>query len=1073
MPRQPLLSSRLPGKGWNRIIGLNGGRCLGLKCRGRLEKGLNIDLLTIDVGLSAVMRMGMGTGWHLIRRLSLKRQGVLLLCAFPMFALALPGASAADSTNSPLPSDEWVVRSWQTKDGLPENTVYALLQTRRGYLWVGTGGGLARFDGVRFRAFGLQDGLGSVSISSLAEDSEGSLWVGTRGGGLSRGTNRRFKTFSQADGFGPVSVEALAAAKDGTVWIGTVQGLFRWRKGTFTAVTETAGLPQKHISAVLEDSRRALWVSTLDALYKGTNDYFVRVEEVMAKSTALYSLGEDREGNIWAGGGNGSLWQISQNRVQRFGTSNGVPFQMIQRLVQGKQGPLWIGTRGGGLHYWKDGTFQKVSVAGWELNSVLAAFVDRDNNVWIGGGGLNRLSHKQIRILGVPEGLAQPTTTSVAEDSSGNLWASTQNGGVYNSREGHFSKVDEPVFSGHPQAYTMLAASDGSIWSAGEEFLYRFRPGQAATVYTERPVGGEAIRALCEDEQGAIWAGTYYSTLLRADDQGVRVVMTNGSFGGDIRSLVRAGHNSLWIGTGSGLYHWEPGKVKLWTTREGLLSAAIQALHLDPDGTLWIGTLGGGLSRLKDGKICNVTTREGLADDVVSQIVADDSGCLWLGCNHGIMRVAKKAIDDLACGNASFIHVLVIGQSEGMLQEQCSGGHSPTALKMKNGRLLFPTVEGIAEIDPRAWVQSPAEIPQAGIEDIKVDGQVQLSGTDVVLPPGSRHLELNYAAPSLSGTHSLQFRFRMEPLEKAWVNAGLRRTAYYPNLRPGHYVFRVSAGGMQGDWNEKSATVAVVVQPYFWQSAWFQFLLAAALCGAAVGWYWRHIEKLEQRRITQQNFTHQLLHSQENERKRIAAELHDGLGQDLLLIKNRVELLVADKERAADSGPQLLQIAKDASRAITDVRSISQALRPIALEQVGLTKAIEWMGEQLSETSTVKISMDLDNIDDLFGLDEQINAYRIVQEALNNAMKHAKATEVIVEVKRNPTEVSVSIFDNGCGFEPRWLGGNGEKRAGLGLAGMKERAAVLHGSLLLQSAPGKGTRLTVTLPVAAGRREGL
>jgi signal transduction histidine kinase/ligand-binding sensor domain-containing protein len=995
-----------------------------------------------------------------------KAKGPSLLCSC---VLLLFSNAVCAVTNAPSPLTNWVTQSWQTKDGLPQNTVYALLQTRDGYLWVGTGGGLARFDGVQFRRFGLQDGLRSIQISALVEDSRGELWVGTRGGGLSRWEKGHFATFSEGEGFTNSTVEALAAGRDGTVWIGTTKGLVTWRKGVFTKMGGAAGLPETQIRALLEDSKGVLWASfSLEGLYRATKDRFERVEATTSGGTAVYSLCEDRTGAVWAGGGNGFLWKFSEGTSQRFNRTNGVPFQAIECLAQGKEGPLWIGTRDGGLHFFTGHAFQKVPAdAGLSGNTVPGLVVDSDGAVWAGtvSGGLNRLSPKLLHVWGAPDGLEHRTVTSIAEDGSGGLWVSTLNGGVYRFQEGRFNRVKEPsVWGQYPNAYTILATADGSVWAAGESFLYRFQPDRAAKAYLEAPVRGEAIRAMCEDEQG-ILLGTYYSTLLRADTAGVHVVMTNGSLGGEIRSLVREGPESLWIGTAAGLYHWDRGTLEARTMRDGLFSEGVQTLHLDRDGTLWIGTMGGGLARLKDGHIIHITSREGLADDVVSQILLDDFGYLWLGCNRGIMRLDKGEIDAFAEGRTSFVHASLLGQNEGMLKEQCASGHSPTALKTKGGRLLFPTSDGIVEIDPRHWLDSPAVIPEASIEEVWVDGEKQGSASRLVVPPDGRRVEVQYAAPSLRGADWVRYRFRLHPLEQEWVQAGTRRTAYYPGLRPGEYQFEVTACDNLGQWNQKNAVLGITVQPHYWQTLWFQMVMLLALSSAGLAWYFRRIARAEERRAVQEAFTRQLLLSQEGERKRVAAELHDSLGQDLLLIKNRVGLLAAGRKHPPEVASQLVEISMNAARALAEVRSISHALRPSALEQVGLTRAIEWMVEQISETSPTKFSTELESIDGLLQPEMEINLYRIVQEALNNLMKHAQASEVIVETRREQDGIVVSVFDNGRGFEAKRPEVSRQTSTSFGLAGMTERAKVLGGRIEFHSSPGKGTRVTLTIPV--------
>jgi signal transduction histidine kinase len=287
--------------------------------------------------------------------------------------------------------------------------------------------------------------------------------------------------------------------------------------------------------------------------------------------------------------------------------------------------------------------------------------------------------------------------------------------------------------------------------------------------------------------------------------------------------------------------------------------------------------------------------------------------------------------------------------------------------------------------------------------------------------------------------------------------------AYFDQLQVGRHVFKVRAANDDGLWNESGATLALNILPFFWQTAWFRGLSIGVLCGVVLLWVYRLKVNLQREHAAQEAFTHQLILSQENERNRVASELHDGLGQELLLVKNRLRLLaeVSNPELAT----QLIEISATTSQAIADVRSISHGLRPSALEQVGLTKAIEWMIEQIAQSSPVKYSAELENIDGLLTPEMEINVYRIVQEALNNVIKHSEASEVIVELKKQPETILVSVYDNGRGFDAKPTERNGRSHRGFGLTTMAERTKVLGGRLELHSARGTGTRLTVHVPL--------
>ncbi|MCX6926698.1 MAG: hypothetical protein NT154_26360, partial [Verrucomicrobia bacterium] len=411
-------------------------------------------------------------------------------------AAVLP-AKAADLTSTSAFSESWVARSWQTKDGLPQDTVNALAQTRDGFLWVGTSAGLARFDGVRFRAFGLQDGLRSVHITALLEDRAGILWVGTSGGGLSRWQDGRLTPLALTDEFAWVDVIALAASHDGTLWIGTQHGLLSLRDGVWSKIGPAEGLPTKQIRALLHDSKGVLWVSVItEGLFHSVNGRFIREQGTPAAPTDAYSLLEDREGCVWAGSNDGLLWRWCEGIWKRYDRTNGLPVNNIESLAQGVDGTLWAGTRNSGLYFYSGGGFHRLTPrSGLSVNNGHALCVDREGTVWVGtiGDGLNRLSRRLLYHWGEAEGLTQPKVYSLAEDASGCIWVGKPNDGIWLFQEHRFSKLKDPAVSGnYPYFYSALAAEDGSVWMGGEQCLFRFRAGQMTQAYLDRPIQSEA-----------------------------------------------------------------------------------------------------------------------------------------------------------------------------------------------------------------------------------------------------------------------------------------------------------------------------------------------------------------------------------------------------------------------------------------------------------------------------------------------------------------------------------------------------------------------------------------------------
>lgn len=793
----------------------------------------------------------------------LKDTALLHVCAAA--AAALMGASShaqEEAAQSPAPASpptpsEWVARNWQTDDGLPQNTINALLQTRDGFLWVGTNGGLARFDGLHFRNFGLQDGLRAVLITSLAETTDGELWVGTSGGGVSRWDKSRFVTYGKEEGFPEKSdVLRMEPDKDGSLWLGTTEGLVHWSEGKFTRIGDAHGLPEKQIRALTLDADGVLWVSVImDGVYqRGENGKFTRESAPGPVTGDCYSLMTQRDGSIWAGGGNGRLWKRKDGKWQQLGPAAELPKSSFVSLAEGLDGTVWTTVEGNGLYRSDGERFVKVaSASDGSPGSVRRVMVDSTGCIWLGSGsgGLTRLSRRLLHYWSAGDERQPMSVATIAEAVDGAWWVGMGSTGLHRFENGKFAEITESsVKRISPNFYCGATGPDGSVWMAGEQFLHQFAAGQPVRTFMEPPVRGEAIRAMCVDGE-TIWLGTYYSTLLKCVDGKVETAAPAGSFSGGITSLALEGPGVLWIGSSGGLHRWEKGATRVWGTRDGLLTQSVRSLYRQPDGTLWIGTLGGGLARMKDGHISNYTTREGLIDDIISQIIADDSGNLWLGCNHGIMRIELSAFDAVSRGEIQELHPIIFGKNEGMLKAQCIGGHSPTVIRTRNGRLLFPTAGGVVEIDPQQLQGSSMTAPKADIESISVNGRELAHGARVVIHPGPHHLEVKYTAPALGGGEWVRFRHRIEGLDKDWVASSSRRRVSYDGLPPGRYVFHVQASDDRGNWSEQDAKFAFTVRPFFWQTLWFRAGAMFLLIGAAGFAVWWHTHSRHRRQLAE------------------------------------------------------------------------------------------------------------------------------------------------------------------------------------------------------------------------------
>jgi signal transduction histidine kinase len=451
--------------------------------------------------------------------------------------------------------------------------------------------------------------------------------------------------------------------------------------------------------------------------------------------------------------------------------------------------------------------------------------------------------------------------------------------------------------------------------------------------------------------------------------------------------------------------------------------------------------------------------KQGLFNNGVFSILEDARGNLWMSSNRGIYRASRRQLNDFADGKTQQITCVSYGKQDGLLNIECNGGRQPAGYKMKDGKLWFPTQGGVAVVDPES-VPINRMPPPVVIESCLLGRDEVDFRQGVEIAPGKENLEIRYTGLSFINPEGVRFKYKLEGLDKDWVDAGTRRVAYYAYLPPGRYTFKVIAANSDGLWGTEAAAVSILVIPPFWRTWWFVSLVGTSIAGAALLAYHYRLRQVKRAHAAQEAFSRQLIQSQESERKRIAADLHDGLGQNLLIIKNRALLGTMNSEAHQAFKEQFDMISASASQAIDEVRQIAYNLRPYHLDQLGLTNAIEVMIEKVAASTTIHMTASISPIDELFSKEDEINIYRVVQECLNNVVKHASATEAQVRVKRDGHAIHITVEDNGRGFVPN---GRRAGRRGLGLTGMSERVKMLGGLHKIDSAAGRGTTVTIRI----------
>ncbi len=972
--------------------------------------------------------------------------------------------------------------SWTTSDGLPQSSVIAIAQTRDGYLWLTTFNGLARFDGVRITVFDKNNspGMSANDCTVLHEDAAGALWIGTGENGVMRFQNGVFISFTTAQGLPRGSVRRIQSGPAGELLVLTGWGAAWLRNGRFEA--------EPGSEFVIHPGRSGTrWSLDKDGLHarKGdqvTHYHLPRVPD-RAGNNLIY---EDRRGNVWLSlHGYGVLKARNGAIVDYTARLRLSADQRVMAILEDREGVFWFGTDNAGLIRFRDepgaDPARYTTADGLSDNTIYDLFQDREGTLWIGtgAGGLNRLSPQFISGYSTTQGLGGNITHTVLEDRTGNVWVATNVG---------LSKIARGMITNYTAANGMPVAGPkalyedraGRLWIGGYNGLSYFRDGVFSPVIPDLNVW-----SILEDSRGRLWVGTHFGLFKFPNGamSGGRTGYTtkNGLPHDTVRAIHEDRNGALWFGTEGGLVKSQNDRFTVFTTKDGLTSDHIWTIHEDATGTLWLGTLDGGLNRFRDGRFTGYTTAQGFYDNSVFQILEDAGGNFWMSCFRGLYSISKQQLNDFADGKLGAVRCAAYGSADGMLNSNCNGGRQPSGVKTADGKLWFTTLGGVAVVNPEAAPFNPLS-PPVRIEEVKIDNAMTAFRDEIRLLPGQANLEIRYTGLSFVKPDQVQFRYQLVGQDEDWVEAGARRTANYSYLQPGAYNFRVLAANSDGVWNTAGASLRVVVLPPFYRTWWFQGLAALAMAGIIALVFRLRVARLRKEHATkeafsrrllesQEAFSRRLIESQEAERKRIAAELHDSLGQSLAIIKNRALHSLADPDDHDRAREQVEEIAEAAGHAIQETREIAYNLRPFHIDRLGLTAALAAMIKRAS-SDKLQFTTDLDSIDGLLAPEQEINLYRIVQEGVNNIIKHSGAGAAGVAIKRRGGMIELTISDNGRGFEVADYGsriaesGNG---SGFGLLGLTERARILNCAPVITSAPGKGT--TIQLKLAVGPRE--
>jgi signal transduction histidine kinase/ligand-binding sensor domain-containing protein/CheY-like chemotaxis protein len=778
------------------------------------------------------MRCLSGSMHNTARRLG----GVLLAVA----ALAVP----LRGLDPRKPIAHYSHRVWHTVDGLPQDSVRAIAQTRDGYLWLGTQAGLARFDGEHFTVFDPSNSpLQHGHVLALCASRDGSLWIGM---GDSGGLYRWRAETGITQMWSGSNVRALFEDRDGLLWAGTQQkGLLRWSGAAPHRLQVVQSAFLDDVRAITQDRSGDLWFGSHGkGLVRYDGKTFQRFAAAEGFPSLVWALFPDPDGSLWVGTRDHGLIRVSGRKWQHLAIRDGLVGDVILALSGDRDGSIWIGTDGGGLSRYRSGRLESYNTtSGLSGDIVRAILEDREGNIWLGtaGAGLNMLKDDPFVTYGNRDGLSNGLIWSMAEDRDGAVWIGTAEGWLNRWKDGRITRHHLQGRDAHATVFPLFQDRAGSLWaglrSPGANRLQWLQAnGQSpASAGSTLPA---SIRAVAAGPDGGLWLG-HDAGLTELASGFVRRTYTtaDGLPSNQVLAIAFHAGGAMWVATPNGLAErvgnrFRPLYSSLWMNDDSIL-----ALWVDERGQVWLGSRTEGLYRFNQGRVTHYTRQEGLPDLQVFSILEDGSHNLWMTCRKGIYRVSIQDIDRFDEHRARGIPAVIYESLDGLQSSEINYSAVPAAMRTRDGRFWFATYGGVAVVDPEHLAVN-RNAPPVYVEWVAADGIEYHPGRTLTLSPGQRNLEIHYTALNFRSPQRARFRYRMEGFDTDWVDADTRRVAYYTNLPPGRFRFRIVAGNSDGVWNSEGASIDLVLRPYLYQMWWFWPLLGA--CGILLAVYALH-----------------------------------------------------------------------------------------------------------------------------------------------------------------------------------------------------------------------------------------
>lgn len=1014
---------------------------------------------------------------------------------------------------------QYVHKSWQIEDGLPQNSVLSITQTNNGYIWLGTEEGLVRFDGVNFTVFDKQntEAITNSNIGILLTDSKDNLWIGTKGGGLVLYKNGQFSKFTTENGLKNNNVFSIYEDKKKNIWIGTkAGGLHLYKNGKLKIFNKKNEFSNNIVRTINEDRDGTLLIGTYGGgLYLYSNGKFIKANTENKLHNNIITITKYKN-NTFLIGTDGRGLYLYKNKVSTvFPSNNSMSNYKTRSIYNDNMGNLWIATLGNGLVVYRKGkTIEFTTKDGLASDQVSCLYEDKEHNLWVGtkNGGLNMYRDGNITVFSTKDGITDNDVRAVYMDNKNRLWVGTAKSGLNYFLNNEFVTYEVKNMLSYSMITFIYRGIEDNLWvGTWVDGLILNKDGKFTTLTTKNGLSDNDVVAIYEEVRGKTWIGTFNKGLsLYENGKFTNYDISNGLSSNAVTSLKKYKDGYMLIGTmGGGLNLYKNGKITNFPAENKLSNKKVVSLYLDKKDNLWIGTWGGGLNLYKNNKFSSFTVDTGLFDDTIWTILEDAKENLWMSSNKGIFKVKKQELLNYSNGIINSITTKSYGIEDGMKTRECNGGFQ-AGLKTNDGKMYFPTIKGLAMIDPEN-LKINTILPQVLIENIIVDNRSYKNDNFNVIQPENGKLEFHYTATSFINTKKVLFKYKLDGFDKNWVDAGTMRRAYYTNLLPGIYTFKVKACNSDGIWNETGASFKFKKLPHYYQTIWFKvicFIVAAFLLFTI---YRIRITQIKKRQLELEVLNQKLI-EQERDRTLFFHNTSHELRTPLNGIIGFSRLIQlghfgnTSKETAEQAG-KIKQLAESLKFQVNTILNLAKSKKgefyivggKINMNEIAMECELLAKGLGANKPNLLfKMETSWKNTQNIYFINDQEKILTILRNLLGNAfkftyknkknliklkleLKNIYSSEVQNNIDNSNNNIYntliITVSDTGIGIAEHQLEiifeefkqSNSETNrnfegTGLGLPMVKKIVELMNGEINLSSMLEKGTTFTLTIP---------